>query len=379
MPIKELTTVDIREQIALKALDDRYTLSEVARMYGVSRVTARLWRDRYRSEGRAGLSDRSHAPHSRPGRTSDQIEQLILAERREFGWGSKKILQRLEDEHPELQLPRRSTVDEVLKRHGMTAKRRRPAASRQTPFRRRYEATEPSELTTIDHKGEFRLLNGKYCYPLTMMDSVSRFILAFEALESTRFNESWPVVERVLREHGLPIAMQSDNGPPFGSPGRFSQFTVELMILGILPVFGRPGRPQDNARHERMHREAKREATRPPAGSKRAQQKIFNRFSQRYNVDRPHEGIDMQRPAQLYRSSPRPFPTRRAKPDYPLHCDKRRVSAGGYIKWENERVFIGEALGGHTVAIERTADALCSVYFYNFAIGKLDEITKEFI
>jgi putative transposase len=268
MPILERTTVDIREEIALLALDRRYTLTEVAERFGVSRPTVRLWRDRYRERGRSGLVDRSHAPLSCPHRTSEEIEQLIVAEREEYGWGSKKILRRLQDAHPELDLPGRSAVDALLRRYGLVRPVRRDRRRAASPFQRRYPATEPGELTTIDHKGQFRMANGRYCYPLTIVDHVSRYLLACAALSSTRLSEAWPVITRVFREHGLPTAMQSDNGPPFGSPnGGLSTMSVRLMTLGVLPVFGRPAHPQDNGRHERMHKDLKAETTRPPASN----------------------------------------------------------------------------------------------------------------
>jgi transposase-like protein len=198
MPIQERTIVDVREEMALRALDGRWSVSELARMYDVSRVTVGLWRNRYREEGRSGLEDRPHAAGSCPHKTSAELEELIVADRRKYGYGSKKILRRLADADPGLILPRRSTVDAILGRHGLVERRRRRSTLAQTPFRRRYRASEPAELFTIDHKGEFRLLTGKYCYPLTIVDHVSRYVLACQALSSTRFEEAWPVVERIF-------------------------------------------------------------------------------------------------------------------------------------------------------------------------------------
>jgi transposase InsO family protein len=380
MPIRERAVVDIREEMAVMAADDRFTVSEIAERYGVSRPTVRLWRDRYRKGGRAGLVDRSHAVHGCPHQTSEAIERLILAERARFGWGSKKILRRLRDADPELELPGRSAVDALLSRHGLVKTRRRRTPQTSTPFRRRYTASEPSELMTIDHKGQFRMLNGKYCYPLTIVDSVSRCLLSCEALTSTRLSEAWPVIERVFRECGLPVAMQSDNGPPFGSPnGTFSTMSVRLMKLGVLPVFGRPAHPQDNGRHERMHLDLKAETTRPPAATRFAQQKKFDEFVHRYNIERPHEGIEMQRPATVFRNSPRPFPRKRPRPEYPAYFETRKVSDGGAIKWRNQRIFLAEPLGGQTVGIEPTDEGICTVHFYNFRIGKIDETNNVFI
>ena len=380
MPIRERTAVDIREEMAVMARDERFTVSEVAVRYGVSRPTVRLWRDRYREAGRAGLVDRSHATHRCPHQMSEAVVALILAEVARFGWGSKKILRRLRDAHSELELPGRSAVDALLGRHGLIKRRGRRAPVAATPFRSRYTATEPAELMTIDHKGQFRMLNGQYCYPLTMVDSVSRYVLSCQALKSTRLSEAWPVIERVFREHGLPVALQSDNGPPFGSPnGTFSAMSVRLMMMGILPVFGRPAHPQDNGRHERMHLDLKAETTRPPAATLAAQQQKFDQFVERYNLERPHEGIDMQRPANLFKSSPRPFPRRRPKPEYPLHFQTRKVSGSGSIRWQNQAIFIAHPFEGQTVGIEPTDEGICTVHFYGFTIGKLDEREHVFL
>jgi transposase InsO family protein len=330
--------------------------------------------------GRAGLVDQSHATHSCPHQTSEIVEQMILAERARFGWGSKKILRRLSDAHPELELPGRSAVDALLSRRGLVRERRRRDRTVATPFQARYTASEPSELMTIDYKGQFRMLNGQYCYPLTIADSVSRYLLSCAALRSTRLSEAWPVIERVFREHGLPVAMQSDNGPPFGSPnGLFSMMSVQLMQLGVLPVFSRPAHPQDNGRHERMHLDLKADTTRPPAATRTAQQKKFDEFINRYNVERPHEGIDMQRPANVFKSSPRSFPRSCPKPQYPLHFETRKVNDCGDIKWKNHRIFVAHPFRGQFVGIEPTDEGICTVHFYRFIIGKIDERMHRFI
>jgi hypothetical protein len=224
------------------------------------------------------------------------------------------------------------------------------------------------------------MLNGRYCYPLTIVDSVSRYLLACTALTSTSLSEAWPVIERVFREHGLPVAMQSDNGPPFGSPnGSFSLMSVRLMQLGVLPVFSRPAHPQDNGRHERMHLDLKAATTRPPASTRAAQQKKFNEFIECYNLERPHEGIDMQRPASVFQPSPRPFPRYQRKPQYAAHFETRKVSESGNIKWQNHVIFIAHPFRGLTLGIEPTDDGICSVHFYGFIIGKIDERTRDFI
>jgi transposase InsO family protein len=314
-------------------------------------------------------------------RIDPEAERLILEDRRQWEWGSKKILDRLAESHPELSLPARSTADAILSRHGLVKRMRPPRERSLMPFAHRYVATQPGELTTIDHKGEFRLLNGRYVHPLTMMDYISRYIQACEALDSTSFARAWPVIERVFREHGLPLAMQSDNGPPFGAPsgGRFSRLSVELMSLGVQPVFSRPGVPQDNGSHERMHRDLKHDTARLPASTLSAQQTLFNTFIHKYNVERPHEGLGMKRPARVYKPSPRLFPRRRPRPEYAAHWEKRLVSSTGSIKWRTHQVFIGQGLAGHTLALELSDRDLWTVHFYRFSIGKLDDRSNKFI
>ncbi len=379
MPVAERTIVDLREELAMRAMDDRYTVSEVAELFGVSRPTVRLWRDRYRAQGREGLNDRSHAPHGCPHRTAEAIEQLIVEERTRWGFGSKKILQRLEESHPDLTLPKRATIDAILVRRGLVERQRARRRRSSTPFAHRYAAREPGELTTMDFKGEFRLTNGVYCYPLTVVDRVSRYVLACTALDSMTFERSWPVIEGVFREYGLPRAVQTDNGPPFGAPnGPFSRLSVELMALGVQPVFSRPGRPQDNGSHERMHRELKAETTYPPGANLTEQQAKFDAFIHKYNVERPHEGIGMQRPARVYVRPERPYPKRRRAPEYPAHFEVRKVTHGGIIKLRQSAIFISTALIDRYIALEPTDVDQWTVHFYSFVIGKIDARTNQF-
>src|ERR1051326_6179960 len=280
MPLEEKAIVDIREEMALAALKVGATVTEVSVRFGVSRPTVRLWRDRYRQQGRSGLEDHSHATQNCPHRTDPSIEELIVEERKRWGWGSKKLLQRLTEAHPGTVFPGRSTVDDILWRRGLVALRtEKRRAKGPGAAAARYKATDPGELTTIDYKGYFRLRDGRTCYPLTLMDWVSRYVLACEALPSTDFRHAWPVIERVFRNYGLPRAMQSDNGPPFGSAqGRFSTMSVMLMSLGVQPVFSRPGKPQDNGRHERMHRDLKADIVLHRGSTLSEQQRFFDRF-----------------------------------------------------------------------------------------------------
>ena len=380
MPIEERTVVDQREEMALRALDKRYTVTEVGEMFGVTRPTVRLWRDRFCAEGRAGLEDRSHRPLTSPTRTDQAIEAMIVAEREKLGFGSKKIRRRLMDEHPELELPARSTIDGILARHGLVKQTVRRQRLDRAPFMARYLATKPGELMTADHKGQFKLQNGRYCYPLTLKDRVSHFVCACKATRSTSFDEAWPLIENAFREYGCPTAFHSDNGPPFGSSnGRFSLLSVKLMMLDIQPVFSRPGKPQDNGSHERMHRELKAFATRPAEDSFEAQQRRFDAFLHMYNVERPHEAIDQQRPANVFNGFARSFPRRKVGPSYAAAFETRKVSSSGDIKWRDQKIFISSTLAGQTIALEAEDDGVWRAHFFSFVIGKIDDRSGEFI
>jgi transposase InsO family protein len=314
-----------------------------------------------------------------PHRTDPAIEDLLVKERRRWGWGSKKLLQRLRESHPDVAFPGRSTVDDILWRRGLVAlrKEKRGAMGRRA-VAARYKANDPGELTTIDYKGHFRLRDGRTCYPLTLMDSVSRYLLACEALPSTDFRHAWPVIERVFRDYGLPRAMQSDNGPPFGTAqGRFSTMSVVLMSLGVQPVFSRPGKPQDNGRHERMHRDLKADIVRHRGSTLSEQQRFFDRFRRTFNVERPHEGIGLQRPARRFQPSPRPFPRKPRQPDYAQHWEKRKVMCNGVLRWHSTDVFLSETFGGRTVAFEPIDCDLWRVWFHEFIVGTFDEIRKR--
>ena len=380
MPIQAVTKMDIREEIAILALDERLSVSEIARRFGVSRPTVRLWRDRYRELGRSGLIDRSHAPHSCPHKTSAEIEELIIAERIRWGYGSKKILRRLQDQHPGIELPSRAAADGMLKRAGLVEPRRRRHQG-QTPFARSFTANEPGDLMTIDFKGQFRLGNGHYCYPLTLMDYSSRFLLECRALSSTALDGVWRALLSVFREYGLPKALLSDNGVPFAAANhaRLSTMSVRLMQLGVQPVFSRPGHPQDNGVHERMHRDLKASATRPPEASFKKQQDRFDIFRREYNEERPHEALEMDRPVNHHRSSPRKMSSKISKWDYPPHFEKRKVSSVGTFKWNHKPLFIGQPLRGEYIGLEPVDGRYQNIYYRNFLIGKLDEEAGQVI
>lgn len=371
MPLKVKTIVELRAE-AVRKVEAGVSISEVARLCEVSRPTIYEWLRRHRES--EGLEDRSRAPLHSPTQTSEWIAARLIAEREKWGFGAKKILQRLREEEPDVAWPARSTADEIYRRAGLTAPGRRRERQRKTPFLRRFEPSKPGELFTVDFKGQFRLKNGRLCYPLTMVDAVSKYVIACEALESTHLEPAWAVMERMFRKWGLPEAVQSDNGPPFGAngSGRLSTISVRLMNLGVRPVFSRPAKPQDNAAHERMHRELKRVATIPPSSNVRDQQKRFASFQTIYNEERPHEGLAMSRPARLWRGGVRPF----AEPiaiRYPAWFEVRRVAHSGMLKWPTGDVFVSHALACEEIGLEPMDVDRWNVFFGPFYLGQLDE------
>lgn len=372
MPLRARTIMELREEVVLRVRGG-LGITEVAEMYGLSRPTVYDWMGRYERGGVEALTDRSRAPKSSPNRVNEAIEQRLIAERQKWGFGSKATLQRLREEDPNIEWPARSTADEIFKRAGLTQRRRKGERKRITPFVRPYQATRPGELLTVDFKGQFRLRNGKICYPLTLMDRVSRYVIACEALPSTHMEPAWAVIERALREWGLPKAVQSDNGPPFGANGygRLSTISVRLMKLGILPVFSRPAKPQDNGAHERMHRVLKETATIPPGRTLREQQQKLDAFRHAYNHERPHEGIGMRRPARLWRGSRRPFPEKLEEFRYKRWFEVRTVAHSGMLQWNQQRIFVSHVLAGEQIGLEPVDADRSNVYFGPFYLGQL--------
>jgi transposase InsO family protein len=375
MAIWHEDTVDQREAMVLLWLSGRYTGAEVAARFETTRTTLYSWTRRYRNGGRAGLVDRPPVAQTCPHKTPAPMVARIVAARQQYGWGPKKLYARLREVDPTTAWPQPSTIGDILRRQGLVAARPRRRATA-APFRRVFEPRAAGDVMTVDFKGQFRTRDGQYCYPLTMMERVSRYLLACEALESTAFAGVWPVFQRVFREYGVPQAMQSDNGVPFASPhslSGISRLSVQLMKLGVQPVLNTPGRPDQNGAHERMHRELKRETTRPPERNRRAQQRRFDRFRQVYNHERPHEALAQTPPARHFTHTRRPYPERPATLTYPSHVDVRKVSSSGELHFHGHPWFVSEALAGEYVGLEAVGDGIWSVQFHRFELGRVDE------
>ena len=307
-----------------------YTITELCERHGISRKTGYKWALRYGKEGVEGLKDRSRAPHRRPAQTPSEVAQRLVELRRKHPtWGPRKLAAWLSKHETEQAWPAASTIGEILKREGLVPpSRRRSPRPRPGGPRPRTEATRANEVWTSDFKGQFRTGDGCLCYPLTVVDSFSRFVLVIQGLPSVSGDGAWPVYERAFREHGLPEVMRSDNGSPFASSAAIaglSRLAVRWLKLGIRVERTAPAHPEQNGRHERMHRILKAETARPPCADGSSQQERFDEFRRDYNEQRPHEALGQRTPSEFYQAAPRVYPERQPEPEYPGHYEVRYV------------------------------------------------------
>jgi transposase InsO family protein len=337
-------------------------MTEVCRDFGVSRKTGYKIFNRYKEEGLEALCDRSRRPVRYANQLPDQVERLIVdLKRHKPHWGARKIRELLVRKLAgDVRLPSKSTVHAVLDRHGLVKRaRQRRKRAQGTPLS---AGAAPNDLWCADFKGEFKLGNGRYCYPLTVSDQASRYLLLCEALESTRED---PVIEAFLelfRERGLPGAIRSDNGLPFASPNglyNLSRLSVWWLRLGIAIERIKPGHPQQNGRHERMHLTLKKEATRPSGANSLQQQARFDAFRQEFNTERPHEALAMKCPAELYGASPRPY---QGLPelDYPFHDRDILVTACGRICLHRKKIYVSSVMAGQKLGIKEVDEGIWS-------------------
>jgi transposase InsO family protein len=349
---------------------------EAAEMFGVTRKTAHKWLRRAEAQGLGGLADRSRARHHVERFEGPAADAVVRLRRKHPTWGPRKLLQVLGRQQPELSLPAASTAGDLLKRAGLVS----PRARRGTPGVPPYRLTEtqpqrPNDRWTVDFKGEFRLLNGALCWPLTLRDAVSRKLLDIFGMPSTSGTTVLKRYERAFREYGLPLELHSDLGQPFSSHGlaRLSWLSVYLLKLGIRPIFSRPGKPQDNGGHERMHRDLKAETVFPPAADPRAQQRRFDDFRTCFNEERPHDALKGRTPDSVWRPSSRSYPSKLKEPKYLPHWETRRVTENGQMIWKGEGIYVTSALAHETVGLEPVEDGVWRVHFAMLALGYFDE------
>jgi len=365
--------MDERLRLVSRLLDGE-PMTDVCREFGISRKTGYKIFSRYKEHGLEALSDRSRRPVRYANQLPHQVESLIVALKRDKPhWGARKIrellVRRLDGD---VRIPAKSTIHAVLDRHGlvrrMGRKRNRATGTALSP------GAVPNALWCADFKGEFKLGNGRYCYPLTVTDHASRFLLLCEALGSTREDLAFTAFAQLFAERGLPQAIRSDNGVPFASPNalfNLSRLTVWWLRLGISIERIKPGHPQQNGRHERMHLTLKKETTRPPGMNSLQQQARFDAFVQEFNAERPHEALAMKCPAEVYSASPRPYLGLPAL-TYPLHDREVLVTACGRICMHRKKINVSTVLAGQRLGIKEVDDGIWIVSFMHYDLGFID-------
>jgi transposase InsO family protein len=375
MPWKESYQMDERVKFIGRLLEGE-RMSELCKEFGISRRTGYKFRQRYLNHGIRGLADQSRRPQFHPHKTAEPIEQLIIKLRKlRPSWGPKKIKARLETDNPGIKIPVASTIDEILTRYGVPkqkAKRRRRRAEGTGPLK---ESRHPNEIWCVDFKGQFRLGNRKYCYPLTVSDHYSRYLLECEALENTSTNGVWSAFERVFQEHGLPQIIRSDNGTPFSSRALngWSRLSVWWLRLGIKLERIEPGHPEQNGRHERIHWTLKNEATRPASPNLFHQQARFDDFRHDYNYYRPHESLNMKTPSSFFQNSAIKYPKRLPDLNYPMYDLVRRVDNNGSVTLRKGLRFqLSSALGGEVIGLREIRPFIWLVTFMKQKLGYLE-------
>jgi putative transposase len=378
MPWTERTLMDDRLCFIAAHLRGDEQMSALCARFGISRKTGYKWLARYAEAGAAGLGDQSRARHSQAVSIDPETVDLVLALRRRYGhWGPRKLLARLAMDRPDRSWPAASTVGDLLRRqdlsHPRTRVTREPGAAGP-----KVEPFVPNDVWCADFKGWFRLQDGVRCEPFTVTDSHSRYILTCEAVPRTGAAEVKPLLTGLFRTHGLPIALRTDNGSPFAHRlglGGLSTLSVWVLTLDIWPDRIAPGRPDQNGRHERMHRTLHEEAASPPAANLTAQQARFDAWREEFNTIRPHEALGQICPASVYTPSPRAFPETVRAWEYPADHHVRRVKRDGYIVWRDTGLYLSEALRGEAVALARRDDGDWTIRFRGFDLATLGDET----
>ncbi|MDQ7774356.1 MAG: IS481 family transposase [Elusimicrobiales bacterium] len=370
--------MDERMKFVVRLLDGE-KMSDLCREYGISRKTGYKFWNRYHMDGAQAFADRSRRPYRYANRLPVQVEHMILRLKQEKPhWGAPKLRELILRKYPDIKPPAKSTVHAVLDRHGLVTRRgRRRNKAAGTPLS---ASRDPNDLWCADYKGEFMMGDRRYCYPLTITDQVSRYILACEALETTKERFAFGVFERVFKERGLPKAIRTDNGVPFASAGalfNLSKLSVWWLRLGICIERIKPGNPQQNGRHERMHLTLKKETTRPAGGNFLQQQARFDGFMEEFNNERPHEALEMKCPGEVYTPSARPY-RGLIEPEYPFHDRTVLVTNCGRICIGKQKINLCKPLAGQPVGVKEMDDGIWLVTFMDYDLGYFDFEGKRF-
>ncbi|MEJ7603143.1 MAG: integrase core domain-containing protein [Kofleriaceae bacterium] len=358
----------------MKRLANGERLTDLCREYGISRKTGNKVKKRFDELGITGLADKSRAPKVIPHKSSRELVELVVAERNKHPtWGPKKIKEVLERRLGN-KLPSISTVGCVLLRNGLVTPRKVRLRHKSTTAMTLRPALVPNDVWCIDYKGQFRLGDGTYCYPLTITDQCSRFILGCEGMGAISDEEAREVCESIFRTFGLPLAMRSDNGVPFSSVGLggLTKLSAYWLRLGIALERIRPAHPEENGQHERMHRTLKAETTRPAKTNLLQQQERFDAFVDEFNQERPHEAINMKFPADVFVPSSRAHPKNLPELDYPTHDDVVVVNRYGHLRFGGRQVQLTSALAGQPVGVREEMDGRWLVSFASLDLGHVE-------
>lgn len=381
MPWKMERPMDQKVKLISLWMDGIYGITELSIRFRVSRKTVYKWIDRYRREGSIGLEEKSRAAYKHSNTTDpSKIERIIEFKLKHDKWGPKKIVNSLERIYPEEKWPSASTAGEWLKKNGLVKDRklRRHVERYEDYF---IDCMEPDDVWSADYKGQFRTNDRRVCYPLTVTDNYSRYLIACYGLEGPRYKETKECFERIFREYGLPIAIRTDNGTPFAGTGigGLSRLSIWWIKLGIIPERIAPGEPQQNGRHERMHRTLKESTVNPAGENLNEQQKKFDFFRVEYNNERPHESIGMKRPCEVFKKSIRSFPVKIRAIEYPGNFEVRSVRHNGEIKFEGDKYFVSELLHGENVGLKEVSDDCWQINFGIHKLGYIDLSKKKVI
>lgn len=370
--------MDERVQFIADWFSGDYTKVALCAAYGISRPTGDKWIQRYEVEGVEGLRERSRAPLTHTNAVAtDMRDDIVAMKLSHQSWGPKKVMDRLRDQQPRRPWPADSTAGEILKRAGLVRprRRRRRVAPDTQPFA---GCHRPNQTWSADFKGDFRLRNGQRCYPLTISDNCTRYLLQCRALAHPTYAAVRPWFEWVFREYGLPVAIRTDNGAPFASLalGGISRLSQWWIRLGIKPERIRPGKPQENGRHERMHRTLEHGGVHPIQFTLPAQQRQFHGFGHEFNWERSHEALGRRTPGSIYHPSPRPYPAKLPPVQYDSDITVRQVRHNGEIKWRGQRLYISQVLAKEPVGLKPIADHLWHISYSFYILGTLDERTN---
>ena len=380
MPWKETSVRDQRVRFIGFYLTGEHPITDLCRSFGISRKTGYKLINSFNQYGLAGLEINSSAPHNHPNATTQRIEDLVReCKGNHLKWGPKKLKEILKRQDPKTNWPAVSTIGRILRHSGLTTPKKHGFEKGLDLCKNPIDASSSNSAWSADFKGQFTLGNSRWCYPLTMADGFSRMILRCQSLARPDYESVKPVFVAAFREYGLPKAIRTDNGPPFASVGLggLTLLSIWWIRLGIQVDRIDKGHPEQNARHERMHRELKECAITPPAYDMNSQQRAFDKFRDEYNNIRPHEALGMATPASVYVPSPREYPAILPEIQYPEGMKIRRVRHDGYIRWKGGYTYLSEALANEPVAIDQPDERFSVIYYGSLAVALIDDITHQ--